>query len=267
MALQFCSLASGSSGNCQLIMTPHTKILLDAGLSGKYIINGLSQLGVDASEVEGILITHEHSDHIKGIGIMHRKYGMKIYANQATWDLVKGKIGKVDERKVVIISALQPFDIQDIHVKAMSIAHDAVDPLAYSFETDHAKLSILTDLGHITPALIDQIKDSDMLMLEANHNVEMLKMGSYPYYLKRRVMSQVGHLSNEDCGDAVVKAIQTGRVTNVVLGHLSRENNTPELAYETVKSIMHESGMVIDRDVQLALTYRDRIGHLFRIKR
>jgi phosphoribosyl 1,2-cyclic phosphodiesterase len=265
MALEFSSLASGSSGNCQLIKSKNTRLLLDAGLSGKYIINGLNHFNVDAQTVDGILITHEHIDHIKGVGIMHRKCGMKIYANEATWERVAQKIGKIDTSKIVIFDNNRPFTINDIEVEPMSIAHDAIDPVAYSFTTSSAKISVITDLGHITNEMIDKVKDSDLLMLESNHNVDMLMMGKYPYPLKRRVIGDHGHLSNEACAEAAIRAITTGRVSTVLLAHLSKDNNTPELAYETAKSMFAEKNIKIGTDVFLDLTYRDRVGNLFRI--
>lgn len=265
MALEFSSLASGSSGNCQLIKSKNTRLLLDAGLSGKYIINGLGHFNIEAETIDGILITHEHIDHIKGVGIMHRKCGMKIYANEATWDRVSKKIGKVDPSKVVLFDNEKPFHIKDIEVEPMSISHDAVDPVAYSFKTHSSKIAVITDLGHITDEMVDKIKDSDLLMLESNHNVDMLMMGKYPYPLKRRVIGDHGHLSNEACAQAAIRAITTGRVSTVLLAHLSKDNNTPELAYETAKSMFYENDIQVGSDVFLDLTYRDRVGQLYRI--
>ncbi len=267
MGLEFCSLASGSSGNCQYIRSRKAKILLDAGLSGKYIINGLDHLDVMGDDLDGVLITHEHSDHIKGIGVIHRKFGLNIYVHALTWEAIKDKLGKIDSKKIILLNDESPFEIKDIIIQPHAISHDAVAPLGYSFMTDTAKISVVTDLGCVSEALLNGIKDSHLLMLEANHNVEMLMTGSYPYPLKRRVASDYGHLSNEDCARTVIEGIKNGRVGSVLLGHLSRENNTPDLAYETVKSMMSEEGMIVGEDVQLELTYRDRMGTCFQVGR
>jgi phosphoribosyl 1,2-cyclic phosphodiesterase len=265
MGLEFCSLASGSSGNSQYIKSNRCRLLLDAGLSGKYMINALKQIDVDASTLNGILITHEHSDHIKGVGILHRKFGIPIYVHEKTWKVLESKLGKIDASKVNIIKENETFGIQDIVIKALPIAHDAIAPLGYTFSSSSSKIAILTDLGHVPETLYREIYDADLLMLEANHNVDLLMTGRYPYPLKKRVASDVGHLSNEDCGATVIRAIKEGRVGSVLLGHLSRENNTPELAYETVRSMMSLENMVVGEDVLLDLTYRDRMGTLYRI--
>lgn len=266
MAIQFSSLASGSSGNCQLIQSNQTTLLLDAGLTGKYITNALHHYDITLDQVNGILITHEHSDHISGLGVLHRKANLPIYISDKTWQVTKDKIGKINTKRLHFIEPEIPFTIRDIVVNPHSVSHDAVDPLCYTFSVGDTKIAIVTDLGIIDDHLIAQIKDASLVMLEANHNVEMLMMGNYPYPLKRRVASELGHLSNEDCAAAAIKAIMNGRVSTVLLGHLSKENNTPELAYETVKSSMIEQGMVIGKDVMLDLTYRNRIGNLYRLK-
>lgn len=266
MAIQFSSLASGSSGNCQLIQSNQTTLLLDAGLTGKYITNALHHYDITLDRVNGILITHEHSDHISGLGVLHRKANLPIYISPNTWQVIKDKIGKINAKQLHFIESDRSFAIRDIVVNPHRISHDAVDPLCYTFAVNDTKVAIVTDLGTIDDCLIAHIKDASLVMLEANHNVQMLMMGNYPYPLKRRVASELGHLSNEDCALAAIKAITDGRVSTVLLGHLSKENNTPELAYETVKSSMIEQGMVIGRDVMLDLTYRNRIGNLYRLK-
>ncbi len=265
MALEYCSLASGSSGNSQYIATNDTCILLDAGLSGKYIKTALENVDRDIDRVEGVLITHEHSDHIKGVGVLHRRYGINIYATELTWDAMKTKIGKIDEDKVILFDPDLPFQVGDINVKPIRISHDAVDPVAFSFESKEAKLSIATDLGIYDEALIDHIKDSSLLVIESNHDVEMLKMGKYPYYLKRRVLSEHGHLSNDLAGEIAARVVQEGRVNNILLAHLSKENNFPELAYETVNEVLKESGIEVGKDINLDMTYRDRVGKIYKV--
>lgn len=264
--ISFCSLASGSSGNAQYIGNKTTNILLDAGLSGKYIQAGLEGIGVDPSKLDGIVITHEHSDHIKGIGVLMRRFGVPIYATEGTWKGMSEKIGKIDIEKVNIIEKDEIFSIKDIQIKAYPVSHDANDPVGYTFQNGTGKIGVITDLGHYTEEILDEIRSCDLVMLEANHDVEMLQMGSYPYYLKRRILSEVGHLSNEASGEIACDIVKNGKARNILLGHLSRENNFPDLAYETVKSIMESEGIKVGNDVMLNMTYRDKIGGLYVIK-
>lgn len=265
MSLDFCSLASGSSGNSQYISSNDTHILLDAGLSGKYIESALKNVDIDIRKIKGILVTHEHSDHIKGVGILHRRYGMEIYTTENTWSAMEGKLGKVNEEKVTIFEPSKSFEIGDIRVEPFNISHDAIEPVAFSFCTHNAKLSIATDLGIWDESILNAIKDSDLLVLESNHDVEMLKMGSYPYYLKRRILSEFGHLSNDSAGELITRVVQEGRVNNVLLAHLSKENNLPELAYETVRSVVENKGIKVGTDINIDLTYRDRVGKIYKI--
>lgn len=264
--ISFCSLASGSSGNSQYIGNKTTKILLDAGLSGKYIKAGLEGIGIDPHDLDGIVITHEHSDHIKGIGVLMRRYDVPIYVTEGTWRGMSEKIGKINQDKVHIIENNDVFSIKDIEVKAYPVSHDANDPVGYTFQNGNAKVGVITDLGHYTEDILTEIRSCDLVMLEANHDVEMLQMGSYPYYLKRRILSNVGHLSNEMSGEIACDLVRKGKAKNILLGHLSRENNFPDLAYETVKSIMESEGIRVGNDVMLNMTYRDKIGGLYVIK-
>lgn len=264
--ISFCSLASGSSGNSQYIGNKTTKILLDAGLSGKYIKSGLEGIGVDPTELDGIVITHEHSDHIKGVGVLMRRYDVPIYVTEGTWNGMSEKIGKIDSEKVNIIKNDELFKIKDIEVKAYPVSHDANDPVGFTFQNGSGKIGVITDLGHYTETILNEIRTCDLVMIEANHDEEMLQMGSYPYYLKRRILSEVGHISNEVSGEIACDIVKNGKTRNILLGHLSRENNFPDLAYETVKSIMESEGIRVGDDVMLNMTYRDKIGGLFVIK-
>lgn len=267
MSLKFCSLASGSSGNCQYVATNETGLLVDAGLSGKYIKGALENIDVDINTITGLLVTHEHSDHIKGIGVLMRRYNVPLYITKETWSAMSTKIGKVDEEKVIFINKNEEVNIGDIIVKPYEVSHDAVDPVGYTFKYDDSKVSIVTDLGYMTDDIMNEIKDSDLLLIESNHDEEMLKMGSYPYYLKRRILSEHGHLSNNTAGEIVVNAVKNGRVKNVLLGHLSKENNFPELAFETVKNIVESSSIEVGVDINIDMTYRDRVSRFYNIKK
>lgn len=267
MPIHFCSLASGSSGNSQFIASDNTRLLLDAGLSGKYIINSLEHIGESLQQIDALLITHEHSDHIKGAGVIYRKIKRPIYATQATWAVLQEKIGEIAPEHIRVIRAGEDFEIGDIRVKPIEISHDAAEPVAYAFCNQAARMCIATDLGHCPESVQQEFLECDLLMLESNHDINMLKMGPYPYYLKRRILSDVGHLSNETAAQVITRAVKQGRVRSVLLGHLSKENNVPELAYETVGSIVAEAGIRVGEDLNLDLTYRDRAGMVYHIRK
>ncbi|TCO77932.1 MBL fold metallo-hydrolase [Marinisporobacter balticus] len=268
MTLRFCSLASGSSGNCQYIASEKTSLLLDAGLSGKRITGAMVDIGEEIKNVRGILVTHEHSDHIKGIGILSRRFNIPIYANNNTWREMKCKIGKVDEENIRYFQTGETFHIEDMKIKPYSISHDASEPVAFSFYGGDAKISIVTDTGYVDDTVKKEITGSDLLMIESNHDVEILKMGSYPWYLKKRIMGEQGHLSNEMAGEIIAEMMAMDiPITNVLLGHLSRENNFPELAFETIKSVLASRNIKVGVDINVDLTYRDRISKVYHIKK
>src|SRR5690554_5369682 len=243
--MKFCSIASGSSGNCLFLQSQHTKLLIDVGISGKRVTNALDQLDVKGEELDGILVTHDHSDHIKGVGIVSRKYNLPIYANSATWEVMVEGIGKINPGNIRYFQSNSPFEIKDLQIKPFHTSHDAMESVGFSVLGNNKKMSIATDLGVIDDALLENLYGSDLVVLEANHDVQMLTIGPYPYFLKRRILSNEGHLSNESAGNALVKLVQKG-LKRVLLAHLSRENNFPELAYQTVYNILSENRIKID---------------------
>ncbi len=267
MGIQFCSLASGSSGNVQYIGTKYSKILIDAGVSGKYIKNGLTHIGVNIADISAVLITHEHSDHIKGLGVLMRKYGIDVYINAATWEETKKYIGEVDENKVNIFETGKSFELGDLYISPISIFHDAVEPVAFSVNNDEANICVATDMGIISEDICDRINECDFLMIEANHDENMLKMGKYPYPLKRRILGNYGHLSNEIAANQILKTCQKGKLSQVVLGHLSRENNFPDLAYETVHQVLETNDIKVGREINIDVAHPHRVGKLYRICR
>lgn len=242
MAFKFCSVASGSSGNSIYVGNNTTHILIDAGLSGKKIQQGLNDIDVSGDQLSAIFITHEHSDHIKGAGILSRRFNIPIYATAGTWAGMQGQLGDVADENKKIISKDKDCVIDDLCVHAYEIPHDANEPVGYSISSDNYKVTVATDIGHITDTIIDNIKGSDALLLEANHDVNMLKVGAYPYYLKQRILGKFGHLSNESSGELLCK-VMDGKLKYVLLGHLSQENNFPELAFETVAGILKANGI------------------------
>ncbi|HZJ83689.1 MAG TPA: MBL fold metallo-hydrolase [Clostridia bacterium] len=264
MSFKFCSLYSGSSGNASYIGTDGANIMVDAGLSGIRIENALKEIDLDPSTLDGILITHEHDDHIKGAGILSRRYNIPIYANEATWERMEKKVGSIKEGNIRIFYNHMDFYIKDINIQPFEIPHDAADPVGFCFYNKGKKISIATDLGHTNSTIINHVMDSDLVVLEANHDVEMLKGGSYPMHLKRRIMSRKGHLSNVDAGLALVQMIK-GKLTHVLLAHLSGDNNIPQLAHSTVIEVLRESGIKDGKDIMVDMTYRDRVSNFYHI--
>jgi len=234
--MRLCSIASGSSGNCIYTGTEAAHVLVDAGISGKRVECGLKELGLTGSDIDGILVTHEHSDHISGLGVLCRRYHTPIYATRRTLEAMTeaGGLGKIDPELLIEVEADQPFTIKDLTVNPMHISHDAADPVAYRFSYGKKKAAVCTDLGVYNEYTVECLKGMDVLLLEANHDVNMLQVGSYPYYLKQRILGKRGHLSNENAGRLLSRILHND-LKKVVLGHLSKENNLPELAYETVR--------------------------------
>ena len=234
--MKLCSIASGSSGNCIFAGTESTSILIDTGLSGKRIEAGLNEIGHTAREADGILITHEHSDHISGLGVMARRYGIPIYATAGTKKaILKYKsIGEIPEGLFRDIEEGREFTIGDITVSPVPISHDAAMPTAFVLRQGEKSMAVMTDLGKFDEGLIEKLQHLDVLLLEANHDVHMLEAGSYPYYLKRRILGEKGHLSNELSGQLLSQVLHDN-FKGVILGHLSQENNYERLAYETVR--------------------------------
>ena len=251
----FCPLFSGSSGNSIFVSSTNTKILIDAGMPGKSIDSALKEIGESGAELDGIFVTHEHSDHTKGIGILSRKYDIPIYANELTWKSMVGSIGKIKEENIKIICK-DYVTVKDMEIKSFVIPHDAVAPRGYVVLAEGKKACVVTDLGYFTEEIRDAIIDGDIILLEANHDVEMLKVGPYPYPLKKRILSDVGHLSNEACGQAIV-SIQTGKQKKIILGHLSQTNNQPDLAYQTVLNILNENYVNLQREISIHMAKRN----------
>ncbi len=239
--MKICSLASGSSGNCIFVSSGLTKILVDAGVSGVKIERELSEIGESIDSVDAILLTHEHIDHIKSIGVLTRKHAISLYGTKGTIDgALYGNhpVGKIPEGLLNYITPDESFMIGDILVSPFSVSHDASDPVAYCFEAGGKKIGTATDLGFFDDYIVNNLKNSSVLYIESNHDVHMLEAGAYPYALKQRVKGKKGHLSNDSCADLVTRLCNESdvNVDHVILAHLSVENNFPELAYETVNS-------------------------------
>ncbi len=234
--MRLCSIASGSSGNCIYVGSDATHLLVDVGISGKRTECGLNSLGLSGRELDGILITHEHADHISGLGVLARKYEIPIYATAGTIEAIKesGSLGKFDGELFHEVKADEKVVIKDLTVNPMRISHDAAEPVAYRIGYGNKKVGICTDLGIYNDYTVECLRGMDALLIEANHDVNMLQVGPYPYYLKQRILGERGHLSNENSGRLLSRIIHD-KLQAIVLGHLSKENNLPELAYEAVR--------------------------------
>ena len=274
--MRLIPIASGSSGNCIYVGSECTHLLIDVGISGKKTEAGVNSIGLSMSEIDGILITHEHSDHIAGLGVISRKHDIPIYTTRGTKEALLNKIGNIDPELICEIYPDDKLTIKDISVIPMKVSHDAADPVAFTFSSEGKKIGIATDLGIYTDYTVEHLKGMDALFLEANHDVKMLEVGPYPYYLKRRILGNKGHLSNELAGDLLSKLLHDG-LKSVYLGHLSKENNLPELAYETVRCQVNMSvdlnknlgkcnmsDITMD-DIPLYIAKRDEISEIINI--
>ena len=262
----FCPLYSGSSGNVLFCQYGGTRLLVDAGKSGSCIATALKDIGVEMDTLSGVLITHEHSDHIAGAGVLARKYGLPLYATADTWWAMRDKVGRVPAELCREIAAGQDFWLGDIGVRPFSIPHDAADPVGFRLWGGSRSVSVATDLGHFGQDTFDRVAGSDIVLLESNHDPDLLRANPrYNAALKRRILGDRGHLSNQACAEVLVRLVAAGTGT-VILGHLSGENNTPELAWGVSASALEREGIRQDRDVQLRLAPRDRRGEVFVIR-
>lgn len=234
--MRLCSIASGSSGNCIYVGSDATHLLVDVGISGKKAEAGLNSLGLAGGDIDGILVTHEHSDHIAGLGVLCRKYEIPIFATKGTIQAILKNGGKNAPEPSFFheIEADSKLIIKDLAVSPMRISHDAAEPVAYRIGYGAKRVAVCTDLGVYNDYTVECLKGMDALLLEANHDVNMLQVGPYPYYLKQRILGNKGHLSNENAG-RLLSRILHDNLKAIVLGHLSKENNMPELAYESVR--------------------------------
>ena len=265
--MRLCSIASGSSGNCIYIGSDNTHLLVDTGISKKRIDEGLAQLEVKPEELSGILVTHEHSDHIQGLGVFSRKYEIPIYATKGT---IKGIteykcLGKMPDGLYHEVEVDKTFAIGDLEVKPFSISHDANEPSGFRIENGIKSVAIATDLGFYDDYIVENLKDLDAIVLEANHDVHMVEVGPYPYLLKQRVLGNRGHLSNELTGRLLCNILHDN-LKYVMLGHLSKENNYEELARETVKLEVTMGNTPFNgEDIPLMVANRDTMSKILHI--
>ncbi len=237
MELNLCPLRSSSKGNVAIVFNKNTKILVDCGISGKALEQCLCVAGVELDTIDAIVVTHEHSDHIKGVGIISRKFDIPIFANDGTWNAMRTSLGKIKEENIRVFETGEEFYINDIGVSAYSISHDAAEPVGYTFFYKDEKVAVATDMGIVTENVLSALQGCHTALIEANYDLNMLEIGSYPYELKCRIKGECGHLANSDSGK-LAKILAESGTKNIILGHLSEENNYPPIAFETVRECL-----------------------------
>jgi len=261
--IQFSVLASGSTGNSIYVGTDQHHFLFDAGLSGKRIEASLNKIGIDPTKLNGIFVSHEHDDHVRGVGVLSRKYSIPIYANEATINNLPQQVGKIDQAFIQTVDIGYPLEFGQMQIETFGISHDAAEPVGFTIQEGEFKLSIVTDLGYVSHKIKDKITGSDFFIFESNHDVNLLRMSSYPWSIKQRILSDVGHLSNEAAAEALLDVINEN-TQRIYLAHLSKENNLPDLAKLTVKNILEENG-ITESHVQLMDTYFNDVTPLERL--
>ncbi|MGG0178212.1 MBL fold metallo-hydrolase [Bacillus sp. AFS001701] len=250
MSLHFSVLASGSTGNALYVGTEKTKLLVDTGLSGKAMESLFKEINRDIKEVSGILVTHEHSDHIKGLGVLARRYQIPIYANEKTWKAMNHLIGEIPTEQKFIFNMETTIQFGDIEVESFGVSHDAAEPMFYVFHHNEKKFVTITDTGYVSDRMKGIISNADMYIFESNHDVEMLRMGRYPWSIKRRILSDVGHVSNEDAALAMSDVIGD-KTKRIYLAHLSQDNNMKELARMSVTQTLEGKGFEVGMQFEI----------------
>ena len=246
----YCSIASGSKGNCHFILGEHTAILVDAGTTAKNIAQRLAEIGVDLCHITAILLTHEHIDHISALEVLLKRTDAYIYCNQATMEAVLRRFPKADRSRFTLFRTGGSFYINELSITAFATPHDAAESVGYSISCGLCRVCIATDIGHMTAQLLSCLEGAQLVCLESNHDEQMLAQGPYPFTLKRRIMGSRGHLSNRDCAQALKHLADKG-LRQAVLCHLSQQNNTAQLAFDTVKEVLECAGADIPVEVAL----------------
>jgi len=256
--MKICVLASGSSGNCVYAGTASTHVLIDAGMSGRETLNRLGQLGVKLSDIAAICLTHEHSDHIAGLSVLHSRHGIALYANAGTRDAVR-----VNEsmRSLVwhIFTTGSAFQIGDLTLEPFSVSHDACEPVGFVVASGPIRVGVVTDIGVSTRLVQERLKHCQALIIESNHDERLLADARRPWPLKQRIAGRLGHLSNQHAAELIAGIAGAG-LKQVFLSHLSEDCNRPELALKTAQAALNRHGHV---HVQVKLTYADRISDVW----
>ena len=250
---RFFTLVSGSSGNAAYLSHNGTNILIDCGVSGKTAQQLLQEIGEDCSKIRAIVVTHEHSDHISGVGVLSRRYDIPVIASRGTWQGMN--LGAIKPHNQICFEDYRPIAVGDVNITPFPIPHDANGPTGYKFDLGNKQVAVATDIGYITKEVMSATAGCQMVLLEANYDLAMLENGPYPPHLKARIKSKHGHLCNDDTARMARYLIENG-TTRLLLGHLSKENNQPKLAFETVAKYLLQCGMQLGADVAMAVAPR-----------
>lgn len=256
--LKFLSLGSGSSGNCYVLFTDNTCLMIDAGISMRTVKKHLKGLGLNLNAIDAILITHDHADHIKAVGNISNEFDKPVYATETVHKGISRNYcvtSKLNEAHVRYVQKGEPAEIGDFRITPFEVPHDSSDCVGYRIEAGETVFCLITDVGHITETLQHQVKDVEYLVLEANYDEDMLMMGNYPAYLKGRIKGGKGHLSNKDSAKLIAENASP-KLKHVWLCHISEENNHPELARKTVESVLRGYGIVPGVDFNIDILRR-----------
>lgn len=258
--MQICPLASGSSGNCTFVGSNNTKILIDAGISARRIARSLNKIGVNLRGVDALLITHEHLDHCREASKISKSYQIPIYLNQETFNACRLYLNGSEE--INHFETSRGFHLKDLFIYPFPVFHDAISPSGFRIKDDHTSLGIAVDLGVVTGVVKENLRGCDAIILESNHDLEMLIDGDYPWHLKQRIRSQVGHLSNRETGKTIRELLKEGGLKKVYLAHLSQNNNRPEIAISTVKSCLKDFPR---HNLEILLTWHHQMSKYIRV--
>lgn len=252
--MRVCNLSSGSDGNLTYIESQSTKLLVDCGLSCRQVVTRLGMINVKPEDIDAIIVSHEHNDHIKGIRVFCKKYRAKIYAHEENWKVLEKLLDGVETNKFIRFTS-EKFAINDLNVDVVELSHDAVKCCGFTLEENNKKISIITDLGYTNSRILEQLRDSRLIYLESNYDKQMLLDNpNYSSTLKSRIMSKKGHLSNVDCANAICEIAKFAPKKHIMLSHLSTKNNTPEVAFNTVSQILSQNGVIIGQDISIGFT-------------
>ncbi|GHH98093.1 MBL fold metallo-hydrolase [Neobacillus kokaensis] len=250
MSLRYSILASGSTGNALYVESDEHSFLVDAGFSGKQMEALFQQIDRDPSKLSGIFVTHEHSDHIKGVGILARKYHLPVYANEKTWQAMDNLVGVIPTEQKFVFGMETVKSFGSVDIESFGVSHDAAEPMFYTFHHSDKKLVLITDTGYVSDRMKGIISNADVYVFESNHDVQMLRMGRYPWNIKRRILSDLGHVSNEDAALAMSEVIGD-RTKRVYLAHLSQDNNMKDLARMSVSQTLEGCGVIVGEQIGL----------------
>lgn len=264
MELRFSPLFSGSSGNSVYIGCDGGHLLVDAGVSCARVAAELKKIGLAPGDLSGVLVTHEHIDHIRGVGVLSRRFDLPVYATEGTWAAMDERVG-VALKNVRVLEPMQDFYLGGMNVLAFETPHDAAQPVGYSVSLGGARLSVATDIGCVREGWLKVVSGSDAVLLESNYDPDMLRAGSYPYALKQRILGRRGHLANDDAGRAAVELVRRG-ARQVVLGHLSKENNFPALAEKCCALALEAAGVRVGEDAGVCVARRDGLTGMFCVR-